>query len=607
MPRPLEAQIRQLQEFYWSDADPDGRGFVPLADALRKSGDLVEADRLLREGRERHPDLVGGHVVAGWTLAERGDEEEAEAAFRRALELDPGNVEALAGLAELLQEQGDRGEALGLFRRLEELDPRRAGLPEKVGELRSLVEVEEEETPSLEEEAEERDLLSREAPAPAPWDDSDEVARELDWHAAALQKDESWGAAEEEEGAAEEEEEAVEEGRKAAEEEEEAATVTPEVGPPEPTATPEEPAVPGSKVAPEGPDTPGPEVAPEEAGIPVVEEEKDFWVAEEGVPVPGAADRADALVTRTLAEIYVRQGLPGKAEEVLEILVERSPHDENLKARLEAVREQLRGEPEGEAEIEEPRAGTLEPEPGVEVPKPGVERRGPAPPSDEIVPIESLAPDEGEAVPAADLAPDEGDGGEAAVSVDDLAPGEPEPVVPIADLAPDRHVMRVEELAPEEREIVPVESLAPDEGEAVPAADLAPDEEEPALVPDPASEEDLPEPVPATDLAPDEGDGGEAAVSVDDLAPGEPEPVVPIADLAPDRHVMRVEELAPEEREIVPIESLAPDEERDSGSSGSSREPADATGEPDQEGPEDAGADDDTTLDAFQDWLDSLQ
>ena len=55
MGQPLEVHIRKLQEFYWSEHDPDGRGFVPLADALRRAGDFREAHRLLRDGLDGTP------------------------------------------------------------------------------------------------------------------------------------------------------------------------------------------------------------------------------------------------------------------------------------------------------------------------------------------------------------------------------------------------------------------------------------------------------------------------------------------------------------------------------------------------------------------------
>ena len=55
--------IRKLRSLFWSDRDPTGQGFVALAEAYRESGDLDEAEKLLLEGLERHPDLSSGHVV----------------------------------------------------------------------------------------------------------------------------------------------------------------------------------------------------------------------------------------------------------------------------------------------------------------------------------------------------------------------------------------------------------------------------------------------------------------------------------------------------------------------------------------------------------------
>ena len=75
MGQPLEFHIRKLQEFYWSAADPDGRGFVPLADALRRAGEHWEARRVLREGLKRHPDYLSGYVVAAWLSLDQGRRE----------------------------------------------------------------------------------------------------------------------------------------------------------------------------------------------------------------------------------------------------------------------------------------------------------------------------------------------------------------------------------------------------------------------------------------------------------------------------------------------------------------------------------------------------
>jgi tetratricopeptide (TPR) repeat protein len=93
--------IRKLRSVFWSRRDPAGQGFVALADAYRESGDLEEADKLLREGLERHPDLSSGHVVLGRVLRDGGDLAGAMESFRRVLELDPENTEALEAVGAL--------------------------------------------------------------------------------------------------------------------------------------------------------------------------------------------------------------------------------------------------------------------------------------------------------------------------------------------------------------------------------------------------------------------------------------------------------------------------------------------------------------------------
>lgn len=123
VPGSLEREIRDLRAVLFSDRDPDGRGFAPLADALRRAGDLGQAVEVVEAGVRRLPDFASGHVVAGWVYRARADEEESERSFRKVLELDDENVSALKGLGFLLAERGQSAEALGLFQRLEDLDP----------------------------------------------------------------------------------------------------------------------------------------------------------------------------------------------------------------------------------------------------------------------------------------------------------------------------------------------------------------------------------------------------------------------------------------------------------------------------------------------------
>jgi len=178
--QPLEVHIRKLQDHYWSEADPDGRGFVCLADALRRAGDLREAHRLLRDGLGRHPDFLSAHVVAGWLSIDRGQLGEAEDRFRTALDLDSRNVSALRGLAEVLLDRGEEDSALGFLEALCREDPVDLTLPERILELRTRSKVEEDVGPGEGGE-----------PEPRLWDDPEEVAEELDWESAALQPDAS--------------------------------------------------------------------------------------------------------------------------------------------------------------------------------------------------------------------------------------------------------------------------------------------------------------------------------------------------------------------------------------------------------------------------------
>ena len=50
MPESLKQQIDRLEELYESGLDPQGRAFVPLADAHRRLGDLDKALAVVQQG-----------------------------------------------------------------------------------------------------------------------------------------------------------------------------------------------------------------------------------------------------------------------------------------------------------------------------------------------------------------------------------------------------------------------------------------------------------------------------------------------------------------------------------------------------------------------------
>ena len=101
----LNQQIVRLEEIYKSELDPQGRAFVPLADAHRRLGDLGKALALIQEGLGTHPDFASAHMVAGWVHRSREEPDDAIRSFERVLALDVENTLARAAIAELIDDQ----------------------------------------------------------------------------------------------------------------------------------------------------------------------------------------------------------------------------------------------------------------------------------------------------------------------------------------------------------------------------------------------------------------------------------------------------------------------------------------------------------------------
>lgn len=345
----LEREIRDLRALLFSERDPEGRGFAPLADALRQAGDLGQALELVREGVKRLPDFATGHVVSGWVHRARGDEQEAERAFRRVLELDGENVSALRGLGFLLADRGADGEALDVFRHLDELAP---GDLEVRARLLELGEREDVPIPDVDAAGQGRPIVAVASLAPegaerpvapiaalAPSTGSAGVGAPGASEAAGAAGD---GGApprpEVEVGALAPDDDAPEEPDVVDVGEPERAGERPEVEiaalAPDPPgagavaefATPAEEAEPGK-------------VDPSRAGTPEAAAGSGEVVP---LPTPSPPDAAGPGLdpeppgpwTRTMAELYVRQGFPDRAVRIYRRLAERFPEDGELRDRL---------------------------------------------------------------------------------------------------------------------------------------------------------------------------------------------------------------------------------------------------------------------------------
>jgi predicted regulator of Ras-like GTPase activity (Roadblock/LC7/MglB family) len=87
--------------------DPSSLVFMPLADALRRAGQLDIALRVALRGLDRHPYIADAHDVLARIHADRGDLERAADEWEMALRLDPSHPQASLGLGFIDFRRGD--------------------------------------------------------------------------------------------------------------------------------------------------------------------------------------------------------------------------------------------------------------------------------------------------------------------------------------------------------------------------------------------------------------------------------------------------------------------------------------------------------------------
>lgn len=120
-PSELQAEIEKLETRHAEN--PEGRFFVPLANAYRKAGALEQAEALLRAGLREHPEYLSAHIVLGRCLADRGAMPEATEEFQYVLSVDPQNLIALRTLGELAAADGRVDDASRWYEELLAVDP----------------------------------------------------------------------------------------------------------------------------------------------------------------------------------------------------------------------------------------------------------------------------------------------------------------------------------------------------------------------------------------------------------------------------------------------------------------------------------------------------
>lgn len=370
-----EEEIHRFEEQF--KRQPESLVFARLADAYRKAGDPHRALEVLEEGIRRHADYLSAHIVRARTYLDLSRVEDAKSTFERVLEIDAQNLVAIQGLAEIARAADDGAAEMAWLERLVLADPQDPVPAVRLEELRQLVvhEEEAEAGPDPENSGDlaaveetwwsEKSAVEAESSTAANLSADSGLASEL-WSGPVIIPDDEFVAGME--SARELEVKSVEPLEPVAESpveewDENSAALT------DPLETPELDAFEDDVLeidAPGGTATVEPAV-------------QDAWWFEppatqdvaqpDGESIDDAESDDDAdLLTRTMAELYARQGLIDEAEAIYRELMRDRPDDETLRDGLDAVlgMRAARGAaraPEsrmesGEAELPEP-----EPEP----------------------------------------------------------------------------------------------------------------------------------------------------------------------------------------------------------------------------------------------------
>lgn len=153
------ARLEELQQKF--NENPR-RYFAPLANELRKLGDLDQAIALCRTHLPQQPQHVSGHIVLGQALFEAGNTPDARSTFELALELDPENLIALRHLGDIARAQGESATAKQWYERVLDADPRNDEIARLIRDIDQGVAAPREET--------QPEAVPVEAPSPEPSD-----------------------------------------------------------------------------------------------------------------------------------------------------------------------------------------------------------------------------------------------------------------------------------------------------------------------------------------------------------------------------------------------------------------------------------------------------
>ncbi|HEX9160486.1 MAG TPA: tetratricopeptide repeat protein [Thermoanaerobaculia bacterium] len=116
-------------------SDPKSRLFYPLAEELRKFGQVEEAENVLHTGLAVHPTYLSAWVSLGRVLRDEKKNTEAVEALNKAMQLDPANVVAARLLADAYLALGEKVEAIKKYKLVYALLPADENLEATIARL----------------------------------------------------------------------------------------------------------------------------------------------------------------------------------------------------------------------------------------------------------------------------------------------------------------------------------------------------------------------------------------------------------------------------------------------------------------------------------------
>ncbi len=117
---------------------PDSQAFAPLAEGFRERGNLQEAEKIVKNGIQRHPKFAGGLLVFAKILKDQKKYGEARQHLEKVIQIDSANLLAYQILGDLCLLQNEPKGALKYYKMVLFFNPESTKAQKVIQKLESL-------------------------------------------------------------------------------------------------------------------------------------------------------------------------------------------------------------------------------------------------------------------------------------------------------------------------------------------------------------------------------------------------------------------------------------------------------------------------------------